>query len=119
MAKGKGGGGRGGGGGGKGGAGGGATGPAALTIDNLRSIFNDVKGPGGGASIADLRREFYDRFDPGGKTSTDAFDGFLKQAQLSRQITLTRKDDPQSITDRDRRNAVTFGGDPRHVVYFR
>lgn len=117
MAKGSGSGGRGGGGGAA--AGGGPTGPAALTIDNLRSIFNDVVRPGGGASIADLRREFYDRFDPGGKTSTDAFDNFLKQASFDRRISLMRRDDPQNISDRDRRNAVTFGGDPRHDVYFR
>ena len=114
MAKGSGRAGRGG-----GGRAGRATGTAALTIDNLRSIAADVQGPGGSASIADVRAQFYDRFDPAGQVSTDAFDSFLKQAQLDGRAVLLRKDDPQSITARDRRYAVDIFGDPRHEISFR
>ncbi len=35
------------------------------------------------------------------------------------RVVLTRKDDPQSITARDRRYAVDIFGDPRHVIRFR
>lgn len=114
MAKGSGSAGRGGGGGA-----GRATGTAALTVDNLRSIYNDIETPSGSASIADLRTEFYDRFDPSGQVSAATFDNFLKDAQLNRTVVLTRKDDPQSITARDRRYAVDIFGDPRHVIRFR
>jgi hypothetical protein len=90
-----------------------------LTEDNIAQIAIDLGAqPGRNAvSVADVREAFYDRFDPAGVTTAAQFDRALVNMQVDgNRIALSRLDDPQALTARDRRFAIDVFGDQRHIL---
>lgn len=98
------------------------TGPAALTEENIVQIALDLGAQPGrnDISVADVRAEFYARFDPAGTTTTAQFDEAVVNMQINgSRIGLMRFDHPKAGTERERRYAIDVFGDKRHLLYLR